>query len=121
MNETYPEPAEEQDVATVRASCPTCGDVELTTRHVQVDLCETTQRSSYSFQCPSCGVRVSKDASDKVVRILCDAGVYVHTWHMPELRTSDRTGPAISYDDLLAFHFQLRDDEVVAQLLSSTF
>jgi hypothetical protein len=31
----------------------------------------------------------------------------------------DRTGPPVSYDDLLAFHFQLNDDDVVARLLSS--
>jgi predicted RNA-binding Zn-ribbon protein involved in translation (DUF1610 family) len=105
-------------VATVRASCPTCGDIELTTRQVQIDLCETTRETTYSFQCPACSVRVAKPASEKVVGVLTDAGVRVQTWRMPALG-DDRNGPPVSYDDLLAFHFQLNDDDVVARLLSS--
>jgi hypothetical protein len=49
---------------------------------------------------------------------LTDAGVRVQTWRMPAVDV-DRVGPPVSYDDLLAFHFQLNDDDVVARLLSS--
>jgi thioester reductase-like protein len=108
-------------VATVRASCPTCGDIELTTRQVQVDLCETTRDTTYSFQCPACSVRVSKPASEKVVGVLTDAGVRVQTWRLPAVGSDDRSGPPVSYDELLAFHFQLNDDDVVARLLSTVY
>lgn len=108
-------------MVTIRASCPTCGDIELTTRQVQVDLCETTSETTYSFQCPACSGRVSKPASEKVVTVLTDAGVRVQTWRLPATGLEDRSGPPVSYDDLLAFHFQLNDDDVVARLLSTVY
>ena len=91
----------------IRASCPTCGDVELTTRDVRVLLCSTTYESSYAFQCPSCRVAVSKPAEARVVDVLLASGIALAVWHMPAELDEAKSGPPISYDDLLEFHFQL--------------
>ena len=103
----------------IRASCPTCGDVELTTRDVRVLLCSTTYESSYAFQCPSCRVAVSKPAEARVVDVLLASGISLSVWHMPAELDECKSGPAISYDDLLAFHFQLGSDDDLDTLLAS--
>lgn len=97
-------------MTTVRASCPECGDVELTTADMRVVVCSTTSQGSYTFQCPSCGVAVSKDAEARVIDVLVASGVRVHVWRMPAELDEVHTGPPISYDDLLAFHFELQDE-----------
>ena len=94
-------------VATVRASCPTCGDVELTTREVQVQVCSATDEGTYSFLCPSCRLIVNKPAEQRVVELLVSAGVKVVSWDLPAELSELKAGPPISYDDLLAFHFEL--------------
>lgn len=95
-------------MATIRASCPTCGDVELTTREVRVLLCSTTYESSYAFQCPTCGVAVAKPAEARVVDVLLASGIVLTVWHLPAELDEPKSGPPISYDDLLEFHFQLQ-------------
>lgn len=94
-------------MAMIRASCPTCGDVELTTRDVRVLLCSTTYDSSYAFQCPSCRVAVSKPAEARVVDVLLASGISLSVWHLPAELDEPKAGAPISYDDLLEFHFQL--------------
>src|SRR5438105_6451867 len=49
-----------ESVATIRASCPTCGDVELTSADVQVLVCTTTNEGSYAFRCPACRLAVAQ-------------------------------------------------------------
>jgi hypothetical protein len=94
-------------VATVRASCSGCGDVELTTREVQVQVCTATDEGTYSFVCPSCRLIVNKPAEQRVIELLVSAGVKVVNWDLPAELSEAKSGPAISYDDLLAFHFEL--------------
>jgi hypothetical protein len=98
-------------VATIKASCPTCGDVELTTRDVQVLLCATTNEGSYTFQCPACRLAVSKPAEARIVDVLVASGVRLSVWQMPAELDEPRDGAPISYDDLLAFHFELQGDD----------
>ncbi len=62
-------------MATVRASCSGCGDVELTTREVQVQVCSATEEGTYSFVCPSCRLIVNKAAEPRVIELLVSAGV----------------------------------------------
>lgn len=102
----------------IRASCPNCGDVELTTRDVRVLLCSTTYESSYAFQCPSCRVSVSKAAEARVVDVLLASGISLSVWHMPAELDEVKDGPAIGYDDLLEFHFELGNGATVDSLLS---
>jgi hypothetical protein len=98
-------------MATVRANCPDCGDVEMTTRHVQVEVCESTDVSTYSFQCPRCRMRVCKPAASHVVDTLVAAGVAVVSWTLPAELSEPKPGPPITHDDLLAFHYELADGD----------
>ncbi len=82
----------------------------MTTRDVQVQVCETTGHSTYSFVCPRCRLLVNKDATSQVVEILVGAGVRVVSWSLPAELTEVRDGPVISHDDLLGFHFLLQED-----------
>lgn len=96
-------------MATVRASCPSCGDVETTTRAVQVLRCTTTGSASYAFVCPACRMRIAKEASEHVVRLLVDAGVPVVGWELPAELDEPKSGEPITHDDLLGFHFSLQN------------
>jgi hypothetical protein len=105
-------------VATVRASCPGCGDVELTTREVQVQVCSATEEGTYSFVCPSCRLIVNKPAEPRVIELLVSAGVKVVSWDLPAELSEAKSGPPISYDDLLAFHFELSSDDWFEQVIA---
>lgn len=98
-------------VATIKASCPTCGDVELTTRDVQVRLCSTTNEGSYSFRCPACRLAVAKPAEPRIVDVLVASGVRLTVWQMPAELDEAHSGAPVTYDDLLQFHFDLKDDD----------
>ena len=97
-------------MATIRASCPTCGDVELTTRDVNVQVCSTNNQGSYSFQCPDCRMAVSKPAEARIVDLLVSSGVRLSVWHMPAELDEAREGAPITYDDLLEFHYAIQQD-----------
>ena len=97
-------------VATIRASCPTCGDVELTSREVSVQVCASNNQGSYAFQCPTCRVAVSKLAEQRVVDLLVSSGVALSVWNLPAELDERRSGPPIGYDDLLEFHLLLQQE-----------
>lgn len=103
-------------MATVRASCPDCGDVELTTAEVRVMVCSTTNSGSYAFRCPSCRLAVSKPTDSRVVDVLVASGATLAVWQEPAELSERHGGPAISYDDLLDFHFALERGESLAEL-----
>ena len=103
-------------MATIRASCPDCGDVELTIGQVRVSVCSTNNQGSYSFRCPSCQVVVDKVAQSRVIDILVASGVALAVWSMPLELTETHAGPPISHDDLLAFHFALESGDGMAEL-----
>src|SRR6202011_1506136 len=73
----------ENPVATIRASCPTCGDVELTSRDVVVRVCAADNGGSSAFRCPTCRLAVSKLADPKIVDLLVSSGVRLSVWHLP--------------------------------------
>jgi hypothetical protein len=109
---------EEEPVATIRASCPTCGDVELTSSDVTVLVCSTNSVSSYAFQCPTCDVAVTKPAEPRVVDLLVSTGVKLSVWQLPAELEEVHTGPPISYDDLLELHFELRREDWFDRLVA---
>ena len=106
-------------MATIRASCPTCGDVELTSSDVTALVCSTTNEGSYAFRCPTCEVVVSKPAESRVVDLLVSTGVRLSVWQLPAELEEARNGPPISYDDLLEFHLELQRDGWLDRLLSA--
>jgi hypothetical protein len=106
-------------MATIRASCPSCGDVELTTKDVTVQVCSTNNQGSYSFRCPDCLLAVSKPAESRIVDLLVSSGVRLSVWHMPAELDEPRTGEPIDYDDLLEFHYELQTDGWLDRLVAS--
>jgi hypothetical protein len=93
----------------VRATCPTCGDVELTVHDVSVQICVTTGLATYSFLCPSCSRLANKEATETVVESLTAAGSRLTIWTLPAELDEPKVGPRISHDDLLEFHLALED------------
>ena len=98
-------------MATIRASCTDCGDVELTTADVTVRVCADDNQGSYSFRCPMCRMAVVKPAEPRIVELLVASGVRLDTWRLPAELTEARNGQPITHDDLLDFHDLLTDDE----------
>ena len=105
-------------MATIRASCPDCGDVELTTLDVRVRVCESDNRGAYAFQCPSCRMAVTKSAEQRVIDLLVSSGVTLEVWRLPAELSEQRIGEPLNHDDLLAFHELMESDTWFAQLSS---
>ena len=105
-------------MATIRASCPDCGDVELTTRDVTVRVCAEDNQGSYRFRCPSCLMAVVKEAEQRIVDLLVASGVQLDVWRLPAELSERRGGEPITHDDLLDFHALLNEDDWFAQLSS---
>ncbi|MDQ3575195.1 MAG: hypothetical protein M3404_09820 [Actinomycetota bacterium] len=103
-------------MAWIRASCPTCGDVELSIGEVQLMMCASTTEGSYVFRCPACRLMVSKAAEDNVVDVLVASGVQLSVWHLPAELDEEHYGPPIGYDELLEFHFEIRGDAWMEEL-----
>ena len=103
-------------VALVRASCPSCGDVELPGTALQARRCETTGEGSYSFGCPECSTVVVKPADQRLLDLLVASGIPMTVWSLPSELAEDHTGDPISYDDILAFHDLLSTDDWFAQV-----
>ncbi len=91
----------------IRATCPTCGDVEFSQRLLKVMVCSTTGEASYGFRCPACNLLVSKPTDKQVVELLISTGVTVSFWSLPEEIYEQHKGAPISYDDLIEFHYLL--------------
>lgn len=99
-------------MTTIRANCPSCGDVQLRATDLVVRVCSDDEQGSYCFRCPSCEQAVSKEASRRIVDLLVSSGVRMQVWRLPaELREARYAGPAIAPDDLLDFHLMLAGDE----------
>ena len=95
--------------ATIRVTCPACGDLELRADQVQVLINPVDQRSSYAFRCTECEIVITKPAEERVVRILVSSGVAVRPWRIPAEVAEAREGQPINWDDILDFHNQLCD------------
>jgi predicted RNA-binding Zn-ribbon protein involved in translation (DUF1610 family) len=96
-------------VAIVRATCPTCGDVDISSADVQLQVCTSTNVAAYSFRCPLCKVMVNRTTTDRVVEALTQVGVRTVRWGLPAELSEPKLGPPINLDDLLSFHLAMRD------------
>ena len=106
-------------MATIRASCGDCGDVELTTRDVEVRVCTTTIRARTHFAA----------RSDLVVSKLPNPASSncswrrVSGWHLVLCRPSSPSpapGEPITHDDLLDFHTLMQREDWIESLNRST-
>jgi hypothetical protein len=79
---------------------------------------------TYQFVCPTCAIPVEKRADKKIVDLLRSVGVrhvseepaYLGGGQVVPSRSAPELidAPPLTYDDLLAFHFQLEDDPALA-------
>jgi hypothetical protein len=107
-------------MATIRASCFDCGDVELTTADVHVRVCTLDNQGTYSFRCPMCTMTVVKPAEPRTVDLLVASGVSYSTWSPPlELSEPRGFGAPIDHDELLDFHSFLEDEDALEEALAS--
>lgn len=101
-------------MTTIKASCPDCGDVELTSADVTLRVCNHAPLSYYSFTCPTCQDVVRKPADDHIVSLLMSGGVRAEVWEVPAEALETKAGPSLSYDDLLDFVLHLGRDDLLA-------
>ena len=106
-------------MATIRASCSTCGDVELTTADVRVRVCINDDRGEYSFRCPVCVMTVVKPAEARTIDLLVASGVAMDTWTLPAELSEPHIGNPICHDDLLDFHAMLGDEDMIVKLVEA--
>jgi hypothetical protein len=105
-------------MATIRASCGDCGDVELTTADVQVRVCTHDNSGTYAFRCPRCRMMVVKPAERRTIDLLVASGVSYSTWELPAELLEQHHGAPITHDELLDFHHLLNDDERFAEAVA---
>ena len=101
-------------MTTIKASCPTCGEIELTPADVVLMVCNHAPLSYYAFDCPTCLELVKKPADDHVVSLLVSGGVPASVWEVPGEALEAKDGPPLSYDDLLDFALQLEKADLLA-------
>lgn len=107
-------------MATVRATCADCGDIEVGSAEVKVRVCVDDNRGSYVLRCPRCTMAVAKLAEARIVQVLVAAGSTLTMWHLPGELTEAHVGPPLTHDELLAFHQLLETDNWFALVDSTT-
>jgi hypothetical protein len=101
-------------MTTIKASCPACGEVELTSSDITLRVCNHAPLSYYAFLCPGCRDEVRKPADDHIVSLLMSGGVRAQVWEVPAEALEPKPGPSLNYDDLLDFVLQLGRDDMLA-------
>ena len=101
-------------MTTIKASCPTCGEVELTPADVSLMVCSHAPLSYYAFTCKTCMDEIRKPADDHVVSLLVSGGVPAQVCELPAEALEEHTGPRLSYDDLLDFALHLGSTDLLA-------
>lgn len=104
----------------IKASCPSCGDVDLTPPQVRLVVCTVSDWSYYTFRCTSCSDEVRKPANAEVVRLLTVGGVVAEPWTIPAEALEEHQGAAIGYDDVLDFALWLDRADLVAAAAAGT-
>jgi hypothetical protein len=104
-------------MTTIKATCPACGEVDLTADDILLRIGATQSVNTYGFTCPDCGKFVEKSADDRIVRLLLSGGVMPVPVHVPAEALEVHTGPQFTYDDLLDFHEMLERDDSLDELL----
>jgi hypothetical protein len=104
-------------VTTIKATCPDCGEVDLTADDILLRIGPSKAVNTYGFSCPDCSEFVQKAADDRVVRLLLSGGVVPVPVHVPAEALENHEGPLINHDDLLDFHVLLEGDDWFDQLV----
>jgi predicted RNA-binding Zn-ribbon protein involved in translation (DUF1610 family) len=101
-------------MTTIKASCPRCGDVELTPAQVRLVACSVPDWSYYAFTCPDCLEEIRKPAAEDVVALLISGGVVAEPWTVPAEALEKHAGPVLGYDDVLDFALWLESADLLA-------
>lgn len=104
-------------MTTIKATCPGCGEVELTPDDIELRVCNYAPASYYTFECPMCTETVQKPADDRVIQLLISGGVHAVVWELPAEVSEPRGGPPLNMDDLLDLHLLLQTETWFEQLL----
>jgi hypothetical protein len=93
-------------MTTIKATCPTCGEVALTPDEVELWIDRSRAEDAfYAFTCPACLCVVRKPADDRVVQLLTTGGVGTREIACaPPPKGPRFEGSAFTHDDLLDFH-----------------
>ena len=62
-------------MTTIRTTCSRCGDVELSTKDIHLELTGSGNEGTYRFSCPACLTTQHRPATHRVVSILLATGV----------------------------------------------
>lgn len=96
-------------MTTIKATCPSCGEVALTPTEIELRVDEDNPAGSYyGFTCPHCDAGIRKPADDRVVRLLVSGGV--PALPAAPVLTARFDHPPLTPDDLLDFHELLSQD-----------
>jgi hypothetical protein len=106
------------EMTTIKATCPDCGEVDLTADDILLRVGARASVNTYGFSCPKCHEFVEKPADERVIRLLLSGGVMPTLVHVPAEILEPRQGPPIDYDDILNFHETLQNESWFEQLLS---
>lgn len=98
-------------MTTIKATCPMCGDVDLTPAQVRLTVAEAAGWATYTFTCGTCHDLIEKAADDEVVALLSSAGVCVDLVPGEVLET--HRGAPITYDDVLDLALWLETHDVI--------
>jgi hypothetical protein len=109
------------NTTTIKATCPECGDVDLTPAAVRLMTFDTLSgpRHSFMFDCRACESHVTGTATAMIAAALRRAGVTEQFRPMPAEAREMHTGAPICEDDVIAFGMWLEGandpiDHVVA-------
>lgn len=97
-------------MTTIRTTCEICGDVELTTADIALELIGSGDEGTYRYTCPSCETIQRRPASARVVSILLATGV--------SYEISVTTAP-ITEADIEEFVSMLDSDDWFGRLVAS--
>jgi hypothetical protein len=100
----------------IKATCPECGEVNLTPEDVQLMVCTVQTLSYYAFDCGGCVRQVRKPADERIVSLLKSGGVRMQRWQVPAEVLEEKTGPALGYDDVLDFALAANDTDFLADI-----
>ena len=107
-------------MTTIKATCTECGEIDLTADQILLRIGNATTSNTYAFTCPGCGEFREKPADERIVRLLLSGGVMPQLVHVPAEALEAKQGPPINYDDVLAFHELLEQDNWFDQLVPPT-
>lgn len=98
-------------MTTIKATCPVCGDVDLTPAEVRLTVARAAGWATYTFKCITCQDLIEKSADDEVVALLSSAGVIIDK--VPGEAFESHYGSPISYDDVLDLALWLDTHDVI--------